>query len=142
MVEKLLAHEFTPERFNEIIRRAMRKVAPGLKFNPDHYFPFMWNMMTNDMAVAWRGEASLLTGLFYPQIFTGEPVGVVSLWAGRGSVDAMGLLKAFEAEARKRKCVSIHASSFGTDQERAVSMGNLYQRKGYRFEELSYTKDI
>lgn len=140
MVEKILAHEFTPERFDGIIRRAMRQSAPGLQFNPDYYFPFMWNGMRNGMVSAWRGESALLVAMFYPHIFTGAQVGVVSLWAGNRSPDTLKLLAAFEAEARSRKCVSVHASSFGAG--RSEAMRRLYRKRGYAVEEISFMKGL
>jgi len=140
MIQRLLAREFTPERYGATIRKAMRRSAPKLKFNPDHYFPAMWNSMSNDLVAAWGGKSALLVAMFYPQIFTGEMVGVVSLWAGNGSPDAIPLLREFAVEARKRKCVSIHASSFGAS--RADTMARLYGRLGYVAEEVSYSKEL
>ncbi len=139
MIRKLLARDFTDETVGGIIRRGMARSAPHLQLNPAHYFPFVHNGMSNEMVAAWRGDDSVLVAMFYPQIFTGKMVGVVSLWAGEGA-DTTRLLTAFEQEARSRGCVSMHASSFGWN--RAVAMGYLYRRKGYEPEEISFTKDI
>lgn len=139
MIERVLARDFTDEKFGGLVREAMRKSAPVLVFSPDYYFSFMQNAMSNEMVAVWSGERSMLVAIFYPHIFTGRMTGVVSLWAGNGP-DSVGLLREFETEARRRNCNSIHASAFGYN--RVTPLARLYRREGYEIEELSFTKDI
>lgn len=116
----------------------------------ENKFAEVWKqLLALDMGVVFYEEENgvvtgIFGGVFSPDMFSGRMTGVENFWYvaphKRGGSLALRLLKAFEDEAKARKCeriilVTLEALS-------PESVGKIFQRRGYSVLEHSYAKEL
>ena len=142
VIREILPHEFTDENFGRLAQTADAKCKPPRRFNPEHYFPTMKQLMEIDMAKAWTNEArnAFLVALFSRNIFSGDNVGLVQFWVSSGADNqaSLDLLAEFQAEAARRGCAATYASAFRN--YRTAGMTRLFRRLGYEPHEMGFVK--
>lgn len=121
---------------------------PG-KFNPDFFVRFWSAAIQQDrgMILGAFDETKILGVigfLFCPDIHTGDPVAVETMWfqlkeERRGST-ALRLFERFEDEARKKGCVRIAMIHLETIN--AEPLKKLYAKRGYVMVETHYLKEL
>lgn len=140
MVKEIPIEEFTAEKWARLAQTADAKCKPPRRFNPDHFFPMIRDMMHRDVAKAWSNETgtALLVGLFHKNLFSGDAVSLNLFWISLTGQASLDLLREFQAESARRECVATYASAFRN--YRAAGMNRLFRRLGYEPHETGFIK--
>ena len=132
--------EFTAEKWTALAQVAVLKCQPPFRFNPEHFFLSVQDMMRMGMAQAWSNEeeTAFLVALFFPNMFSGDPVALNLFWVGAAGQASLDLLRQFQTTARERGCTAVYGSAFRN--YRTESMTRLFRRLGYAPHEAGFIK--
>lgn len=116
----------------------------------ENKFAEVWkSLLAADVGVVFYEEengivSGIFGGVFSPDMFSGRMVAVENFWFvlphKRGGSLALRLLKAFEDEAKARKCERIVMVTLEALSPESVS--KIFTRRGYSVLEHSYAKEI
>lgn len=142
MVKELRPENFTADRLAVIFEKIHAEVNYPGPANIKYFFERWRHLMSLGIGRTWEAPGAVLGALFTPDIFTGEPQGLVVFWFAlkevRGTGVARELFEAFEATAKQSGCRMVCSAAHESIKPEARQ--KFYLANGFAKVETVYRK--